>query len=463
MKYIISLVLVLSFLLILVSCSTTSKIEALKPPLTDDSPMVFKNKTSFISLPTEISLKDIETLLNKNMDGLIYEDTNINDDDTEMKIWKTAPIRLTEIDGTIISEIPLKIWTKIKYGTSFMGLNDTKEINLNGVITLNSKAHLYNWKLTTTSTIQDFKWSESPNIIIAGKKVPITYIINPTVSIFKNKIAKMIDEAIDTSCDFKPMVLDAMEKISTPFLTNDAYEAWFKLVPVELYVTEAKLKNSKITMDMGLKCTMQTMIGQEPKNTFDKNKLVLKPVTKIPDEFEVAVAAVSTFESASKVITKNFQGQEFGSGAKKVTVQKVTLWQNEGKLIIALDLTGSVNGTIYLSGYPQYNTVTKEIFFDRLDYVLNTKSVLLKSANWLAQGSILRAIQENCRYSIQENMEEGKKSMATYLNNYSPMKGVFVNGTMSDFTFEKVELTNKAIIAFIATNGKMKITIDGME
>ena len=60
-------------------------------------------------------------------------------------------------------------------------------------------------------------------------------------------------------------------------------------------------------------------------------------------------------------------------------------------------------------------------------------------------------------------MEEGKKSMATYLNNYSPMKGVFVNGTMSDFTFDKVELTNKAIIAFISTHGKMKITIDGME
>ncbi|WP_130733528.1 DUF4403 family protein [Flavobacterium sp. J27] len=463
MKYIVSLIIVFSLFLFLISCSSTSKIEALKPPLSDDSPMVFKNKTSFISLPTEITLKDIETLLNKNMDGLIYEDNDINDDNTEMKIWKTAPIHLTETNGEILSVIPIKIWTKVQYGTSFMALNDTKEINLNGTITLNSKAHLYNWKLTTKSSIKDFKWSESPNIVIAGKKIPITYIINPTVSIFKSKIAKMIDEAIDSSCDFKPLVLDAMEKISTPVLTNDAYEAWFKLVPVELYVTEAELKNSKITMDMGLKCTMQTMIGQEPKNTFDKNKLVLKPVKTIPNEFEVAVAAVSTYESASKVITKNFQGQEFGSGGKKVMVQKVNLWQNEGKLIIALDLLGSVNGTIYLSGYPQYNTVTKEIFFDKLDYVLNTKSVLLKSANWLAQGTILRKIQENCRYSIQENMDEGKKSMAGYLANYSPMKGVFINGTMSDFTFEKVELTNKAIIAFISTNGKMKITIDGME
>ncbi len=43
------------------------------------------------------------------------------------------------------------------------------------------------------------------------------------------------------------------------------------------------------------------------------------------------------------------------------------------------------------------------------------------------------------------------------------MKGVFVNGTLNDFEFDKVELTDKAIIAFIKTSGQMNIKIDGME
>lgn len=463
MKSIVSLLLVFPILLFFTSCNTTKKIEVLKPPVSDNTPMVFKNKTSFISLPTEISLMDIEKLLNKNMTGLIYEDNNIKDDNTEMKIWKISAIHLTERNGEILSEVPLKIWVKIKYGTDFFGLNDTKEIHLKGVVTLSSKTHLYNWKLTTKSTIENLTWSETPTIVIAGKNIPITYIINSSVSIFKSEIAKMIDDAINESCDFKPMVLDAMETISNPFVINDSYEAWFKLVPIELYVTDAQLKNSKIAMNMALKCTMQTMVGEKPKNTFNKNELILKPVAKIPDAFSVAVAAISTYESASKIITKNFKGQEFRSGNKKVTIQKVSLWQNDGKLIIELELLGSVNGSIYLSGYPQYNTDTKEIFFENLDYILTTKNVLLKSANWLAQGIILKKIEENCHYSIQENMDEGKENMMTYLTNYSPMKGVFVNGSMSDFEYEKVELTDKAIIAFISTKGKMKITINGME
>jgi len=463
MKTIIAFTILASTLLLFVSCGTTNKIEALKPAPSNNAAVVYKNKISFIAMPVEISLKEIESQLNKNLKGLIYNDTILADDKTEMKIWKTAPIQLTEKNGNIVSIIPLKIWAKFKYGTDFMGLNDTREINLNGTITLDSKTNLYNWKLTTTSKINDFEWNESPNIVVAGKKVPITYIINPTLSIFKSKIAKKIDEAIDSSCDFKPQVLSVLEKLSTPFLTNEQYEAWFKMVPIELYVTEAKLEKTKITMNMGLKCNMQTMVGQEPNNNFEAKKIILKPVASIPNKTTVSVVAVSTYESASKIVTKNFNGQEFASGSRKIVVQKVDLWEKDGKMIIALDISGSINGTIYLTGIPNYNQITKEIYFDQMDYVLNTKNILMKSANWLMQGTILKKIQESCRYSIKSNLEEGKKSMNPYLSNYSPMKGVFVNGTLNDFEFEKVEITDKAIIAFITTSGKMSINIDGME
>jgi hypothetical protein len=445
------------------SCSTSKKIEALKPLPSNDAPMVYKTKTSFVNMPLEITLKEIENQLNKSLSGQIYDDTNLEDDKTEMKITKTAPIRLIEKNGKIQTILPLKIWAKFKYGTDFMSLNDTREINLNGTITMVSDVKLSNWKMSTNSKIEDFTWSESPSILVAGKNVPITYIINPTLSIFKSKIAKKIDEAIESSCDFKPYVLDVLEKMSTPFLTSEVYQTWFKLIPIEVYVTDAVLEKSKINMDLGLKCNMQTMVGVKPKSTFDRNAIQFKPVTSVPNKVMANVVAISTYESASQIITSNFQGKEFAAGSRKIVIQKVEMWQKDGKIIIALDMTGSMNGTIYLSGIPNYNAITKEIYFDQMDYVLNTKGVLTKTANWLLQGVILKKIQENCRYSIKENLDEGKKSLLPYLNNFSPMKGVFVNGTLNDFEFEKVEVTDKAIIAFITTTGKMNVKIDGMD
>ncbi|MFY7757556.1 MAG: DUF4403 family protein [Flavobacterium stagni] len=449
--------------LLLTACGGSQKIIAEKPQRSTNIDMAYKTTTSFVSMPLEISLREIENQLNKSLNGLIYEDANLEDDKTAMKIWKTAPIKLSVKDGKIESIIPLKIWSQFKYGTDFMGLNDTREIDLNGTITLLSDVQLSNWKMNTHSTLQDFEWSESPTITVAGKKVPITYIINPTLSLFKSKITAKIDEAISKSCDFKPYVLNVLETLSNPILTSDAYQAWFKLAPIEIYVTDAVIEKSKIAMNLGLKCGMTTLVGQKPKTGMDRNAIAFKAVTKVPDHTTASIAAITTYDHASAVITQNFKGQEFASGSRKITVQKVDLWGKDGRMIIALDLLGSLNGTIYLSGIPKYDPVNKEIYFEDMDYVLNTKGLLTKTANWLLQGYIIRKMQETCRYSIKANMEEGRKNLMPYLNNYSPMKGVFVNGSIQDLEFEKIELTNDLIIAFINGNGKMSVKIDGMD
>lgn len=463
MKKIYTFFKAILLILLVSSCSSTNKIVALKPEPFQNVSVAYNTTSSFVSMPLEVSLIEIENQLNKSLNGLIYEDIVLEDDKTEMKIWKTAPIKLIDKDGKIETVLPLKILAKFKYGTDFMGLNDTREIELNGTITLLSDVKLSNWIMNTTSIIESFNWSESPTILVAGRKVPITYIINPTLSIFKSKMAKKIDDAIEKSCDFKPYVLDVLQTMSKPFQTSVEFETWFKLNPIEVYVTDALVQKSKISMDLGLKCTMQTMVGQQPSTKFNKEAVSFKPVTKVPEKTTASIAAISTYESASRIITKNFQGKEFASGSRKITVQKVKLWAKDNRMIIALDMTGSLNGTIYLSGIPNYNTITKEIYFEKMDYILNTKGILTKTANWLLQGVILNKIQEYCRYSIKVNLEEGKKRLAPFLNNYSPMKGVFVNGILNDFEFEKVELTNEAIIAFITATGKINVKIDGME
>lgn len=469
MLKVLSISLVFLIIFLLSSCSTSNKIAALKPEPDDASPLVYETTPSFINLPISIKLKDVESQTNALLNGLIYEDNNIEDDDIEMKIWKLAPITIENdkesAGGKIKTVLPLKALVKYRIGTKKLGveLYNTKEFNLNGVVTLVSDVSLTNWKLNTKTELKSLEWNESPTMVVFGKNVPVTYLINPAVKLFRSKIEKKIDAAIEKSMDFKPNVLVALEKICTPFQMSEAYESWLRIVPVEIYSTNAKLKNDTFLMEMGMKCMMETLIGGKPESKFDATKITLKPVTKIPNQITANIAAVSTYAEASKIMTKNFVGEEFGSGSKKVKVQKVDIWHKNDKMVIALDVLGTVNGTIYLTGFPQYNEQTKEVYFDKLDYALDTKNKLMRTANWLAQGLVLRKIQESCRYSIVPNLEEGKQNMMAYLKNYSPMPGVFVNGKMDDIQFQKIQLTNKAIIAFIKVNGTVNVSVDGLK
>lgn len=468
LKFSSSLLIICSILFVS-SCATTSKIGALKPEPDDATPLIYENTPSFINMPISVKLKDIENQTNALLSGLIYEDNNIEDDDIEMKVWKLAPITIKNDIGEkgekIRTILPLKAIVKYRIGTKKLGIEmyDTREFHLDGVVTLVSDVSLINWKLNTKTELKSLDWNESPTMTVFGKNVPLTYLINPAVKLFKSKIERKIDDAIAKSLDFKPNVLAALEKICVPFLMNDTYESWLRIVPLEIYSTNAKLKNDTFVLDMGMKCNMETLIGKQPESKFNASKIILKPVTKIPEDITANIVAISTYQEASKIMTKNFAGQEFGSGSKKVKVQNVAIWHKKGKMIIALDVLGSVNGTIYLAGFPQYNEKTKEVFFDQLDYALDTKNKLMRTANWLVQGLVLKKIEQSCRYSIKPNLEEGQKSMLTYLKNYSPMQGVFVNGKMEDIQFQKIQLTNQAIIAFIKVKGTISVSVDGLK
>lgn len=244
---------------------------------------------------------------------------------------------------------------------------------------------------------------------------------------------------------------------------NQQFDTWLRLVPIELYSTEAKLQTNAVTLEMGLKCNIESFIGKKPEQTFDRNKVVLKPVAKMPDHINANIMAISTYEDASRVIGSNFAGQEFGSGSNKVKVNSIQLWQKSGKMIIAMDMVGSVTGMVYLSGIPKYDSATKEIYIDGLDYAVDTKSRLVKTANWLASGLIVKKMQTLCRYNISANIDDAKKNIMTYLNNYSPVKGVFVNGNIQSMDFQKVSLTDRAIIALMNVQGKIDVKIDGLD
>ena len=461
--------LLLSSILFVSSCATTNKINALKPEPDDATPLVYENTASYINMPISVKLKDIENQTNAVLSGLIYEDNNIEDDDIEMKVWKLASITIKNETGgkgeKIRTILPLRAIVKYRIGTKKMGVEmyDTREFNLDGIVTLVSDVTLINWKLNTKTELKSLDWNESPTITVFGKNVPVTYLINSGVKLFKSKIEKKIDDAIVKAMDFKPNVLAALEKICVPFLMNDTYESWLRIVPIEIYSTNAKLKNDAFVLEMGMKCNMETLMGKQPESKFNASKIILKPVTKIMEDITANIVAISTYQEASKIMTKNFAGQVFGSGSQKVKVQNVTIWHKKGKMIIALEVLGSVNGTIYLAGFPQYNDKTKEVFFDQLDYVLDTKNKLMRTANWLAQGLVLKKIEQSCRYSIKPNLEEGQKSMMTYLKNYSPMQGVFVNGKIEEIQFQKVQLTNQAIIAFIKVKGTVNVSVNGLK
>lgn len=447
------------------SCGTTKKIESLKPEPNYSKELVYEKQVSYVNMPVEMSVADMQNQLNKFLTGLIYEDNNIEDDNLMMKVWKQAPIILNENNGKIEMALPLKIWMKVRYGFEQFGLKayDNREINLNGIIKLTTTPVFKDWKFTTSTEKISFEWNESPTINIAGKNIPATLLINPALALFKNKIARSIDESINQSLDIKPYVFNALEQISKPVEVNKDYHVWFAMQPVELYTNRAVIANKKITLVMGMKAYVETAINSTPSLQFDKNKILLLSGEKLPDDFGVTIAGIVTYENAAALMQTNFTGKKFQSGSRSVTINKIDMWGKDGKMIVELNMSGSVNGNFYLSGVPVYDAVKKEIYISDVDFVLDSKNKLLALGDWIAHGTIANKIKENCHYSMSEQLTAAEATTKNYFNNYQPVKGVTVNGVLSSLNPTKIILTPNAIITTIEAKGKVAVSINGMQ
>ena len=447
------------------ACSTSSKIAALKPEPNYSTAVVYDKQESYLNLPMEIQVADLQGQTNKYLNGLVYEDQVLEDDNVMLKVWKESPILIQENNGKLDMALPLKIWAKVRYGIEKFGFSayDTREVNLNGIIRLNSAVSIQNWKLNTATQIQDIDWVESPSVVVMGKNVPITYLINPAISIFKGKISKKVDEAIAKSFDIKPYVITALEQLSKPVEVNPDYKVWLGIQPLAMYASPTTVANKKISFNLGMKAFLETAINAQPSIKFDKNQLTLQPAVPNGNDFKASVAGVVTYANAATLMQKNFAGQKFESGKRSVTVNKIDLWGKDGKLIVALNMSGSVNGDFYLSGTPKYNPAKKEIYLDGVDFVLDSKNKLIKTADWLVHGIIAKKIQESCTFSIAEYLDNGQKTMAAYLSNYQPVKGVKVNGQMTELTPGQITLTPQAIVAMIVAKGKVTVKVDGLQ
>jgi hypothetical protein len=451
--------------LLISACSTSSKIAALKPAANYSTDIVYNKQESYLSLPLEIQVADLQNQTNKYLNGLIYEDQVLEDDNVMLKVWKEAPILIQENNGKLDMQLPLKVWAKVRYGIDKFGFSvyDTREVNLNGIIKLSSGVSVQNWKLATATQIQDIDWVESPSIVIAGKNIPITYLINPVLPIFKGKLSRKVDEAIAKSFDIKPYVFDALDQLSRPVQVNEDYKVWLGIQPIALYASPTVLANKKISFTMGMKAYLETSVNAQPTLKFDKTKLALQSGVMASNDFKASVASVITYANAAALMQKNFAGQKFESGKRSVTITKIDLWGKDGQLIVALSMTGSVNGDFYLSGTPKYNAEKKEIYLDGVDFVLDSKNKLLKAGDWLAHGLIAQKIQQSCSFSIADYLNNGQKTMASYLSNYQPIKGVYVNGQMTELIPDQITLTPQAMVAMIVAKGKVAIKIDGLD
>jgi hypothetical protein len=182
--------------------------------------------------------------------------------------------------------------------------------------------------------------------------------------------------------------------------------------------------------------------------------------------FNVFLDAVLNYDSLSNIINAQLKGKEFdlskGKSKKVLVVEDCRIYgTGNEKLIIKMGFSGSNSGVAYFTGKPFYDATKKMIEVRDLDFDVKTKSLLLKSADWLFNKRITNEIARVSRFDLSSYIDTAKILINKQLN-AEWIKGVKSIGSINDLKISGFYPLTEYFIIRSNANGDLMIKVDAM-
>ncbi len=432
-----------------------------------DEIYTFPKVKSHLTVPISIPVSEVNRLINNSVTGVLYEDNSYTDNDNDqfkVRVEKSDKIKLTALkENRFLIEVPLKIWAEQGYGG--MGYYAYQDTNFNVVMKFISSVEFKpDWKLETKTKTHGFDWTVKPVLDYGKVKIPISSLIEETLTEQQSKFTSVIDEKIKESFDLKPYLLMVWNNFSAPINVSEEYNTWLKLTPDKVYMSPVKIFSDYIQATVGLDLFSETFIGHIPlpsplQVTFPNYTLK----EDLASDFNLKTTANVSYTKATELARAQFLNQEFvlTSEKNKVKITDVKVYSEDFYIVIEAQTEGEVTGTSIIKGIPVYDPVKQKIVLSKIDFKLKTKNLFQKTVAALFEGKIRRTIGEEYGIPMDELISASKKSLTESFNKeYYP--GIFLKGRVVNLYPSQILLFNNYMTVVIDTDANLQMKVDGL-
>ncbi len=155
-------------------------------------------------------------------------------------------------------------------------------------------------------------------------------------------------------------------------------------------------------------------------------------------------------------------GQVFESGKNKVTIEDLAIWGNNDRMVVKSTLNGSFKGNIFFIGRPEFNHEKNQVEVKDLDFHVDTRSFLLRSASWIFQGTLKRKMAQSMVFPVGAQIAELKNSVQQSLINYPIQPGVKLNGILDTVSVIDTRVTPAGIRVNLFSSGRVNVDVEGL-
>ncbi len=408
---------------------------------------------SYLNIPVNLKLSVLESIINSQLTGLLYEDKDFNDGDRmKVKVFKKNPIKLIGKDNELKYKIPLSI--QVVYDAMVTNVSASGEIELEAKTSFRISKE---WNLKTQTDLTNYTWIKKPTAQVGGFTIPLGSLADIILKNSKSYLGDQFDESILTYFDLKSLVNNSWISISRILSVSDEYKAWLSVNPSKITMAPLIIQGDSLISSLSLMAKPQLSIGEKPREN---------SANKIPEYSQVLSSNLRTmlvlrtklpFSETKNLTLKQVGGQIYSSGKKSVTVTDVNYFGINNKMGVEITLTGAYKGKIFLTGTPEVDANSHLINLPDLDFNLETRNFLIKSAGWILKSNLRKMVQENINFYLTLNLNETKKELEKQLNDYPLATGFKMKSKIDQLSVDNIQITPEGIMVDINIGGNLGI------
>ena len=407
-----------------------------------------KKELSSLNLTIEATDKDLSANLNRLIPKELYKGTTTTAGVTAV-VLRNGPIAVSAADNFLYLTIPISL--SLSYSMFETPAITTKlRFKLNATVTPDWKVVAHVYYLGLSDLVAD-------NVGIGPVSIKPRSIVDGITQPVQRTLSDLVSKKLNEQFPLKVQAARAWTSVQKPILLEKNYNAWLKLTPQGVLLYPFYAQNNRVKLSVGLTSYAEMVVGSEPQPPPSVPLPGLKLVNDTDRAFRVTLNTDLFYKDILKVASPLLLNRELGSDGKSVILKDLDLYGNGDKLMIKVEATGSLEGTFYLTCRPAFDPKTNMFSVEDVDFDMQTKSLLLRSADWFLHGMIRSRIQEKLNMDLTQRLAQAREMAGKAMARVSLADNVFLTGSVKTMKLNDVMVQKDKISIQVYAEGETAI------
>ena len=407
-----------------------------------------KKDLSTLSITVEASERDLSNNLNRIIPKELYKGSTTTRGLTAV-ILRNGLISVSAADNYLYLTIPVSI--SLSYGMfEIPAITNKLKFRLNAKVTpdwkVNAEVYYLGLNDLLAENVGIGPISIKPRSIVDGATKPVQRILSDLIS-------KKFNEQFP----LKTQVAKIWASAQKPIQIDKGYNAWLQITPQDLLIYPFYAQHGIAKLNIGLKSFAELVVGPEPPARTPVPLPDLKLASGADKTFRVALNTDLFYKDLLNIALPLLLNKELGSDGKSIILKDLNLYGNGDRLIIKVEATGSLDGLFYLDCRPVFNPQTNVFSVEDVDFDMQSKSLLLNTADWFLHGTIRNKIQEKLNMDLTQRLTQVREMAGKALARFKLADNVFLTGNVKTIKLSDVMVQKEKISIQVNAEGETAI------